>query len=66
MSNLGSMYENGQGVPINYNEAMNRYKMAADQGDAFAMVNLANMQYAGRGVRTDYVRSRPEEQYAKG
>ncbi|MSP33056.1 MAG: sel1 repeat family protein, partial [Pseudolabrys sp.] len=39
-SNLGLMYDNGQGVPQNYAEAMRWYRLAADQGLAEAQSNL--------------------------
>jgi len=30
---LGAMYRNGDGVPQNYNEAVNWFRKAAEQGD---------------------------------
>jgi uncharacterized protein len=51
-SNLGIMYENGQGVPINEVEAMRWYRRAADQGFAPAQSGLAAM-YADS--QRDYV-----------
>jgi TPR repeat protein len=35
-SNLGLMYETGQGVPQDYTEAARLYRLAADQGFAGA------------------------------
>ncbi|PWT74810.1 MAG: hypothetical protein C5B59_10185 [Bacteroidetes bacterium] len=32
MTNLGSMYEKGNGVPVDYNQAMYWYKKAAEGG----------------------------------
>jgi len=41
--NLGTMYENGEGVPKDYAEAASWYRNAADQGDADAKKNLATL-----------------------
>jgi TPR repeat protein len=51
---LGSMYENGIGVPQNYKRAASYYRLAADQGFASAQYNLAGFFEAGRGVHRDY------------
>ncbi|MCY3593818.1 MAG: tetratricopeptide repeat protein [Bacteroidetes bacterium] len=48
--NLGVMYENGHGVPENYQEALNWYRRAAEQGDTTAQRNLGNMYDNGKGV----------------
>ena len=40
MINLGYCYENGAGVEKDLVEAVRCYKLAADQGDAVAQVNL--------------------------
>jgi len=53
--NLGVMYDNGQGVPQDYQEAEKWYRRAADQGVAQAQSNLAMMYYSGQGVPQDYV-----------
>lgn len=47
------MYEQGQGVPQNYGEALRWYRKAAGQGYASAEYNLGNMYYYGRGVTQD-------------
>jgi len=39
-SGLGLVYGNGQGVPVDYGEAMKWYRKAADQGNANAQNNL--------------------------
>src|SRR3954470_13266351 len=39
-NNLGVMYENGQGVAQNLNEALKWYRLAAEQGYAGAQNNL--------------------------
>jgi TPR repeat protein len=53
--NLGISYDNGQGVPQNYAEAVKWYRLAADQGDASAQYNLGQMYRLGEGVPQDYV-----------
>ena len=49
------MYENGWGVPKDYDEAIKWYRLAAAQGDAFAQNNLGGMYKTGQGVAKDYV-----------
>ena len=53
--NLGVMYENGQGVPQDYAEAVRWYRLAADQGYATAQTNLGYMYDNGQGVLQDNV-----------
>lgn len=48
--NLGAMYENAQGVPANYTEAVKWYGKAAQQGEAAAQYNLGVMHAHGKGV----------------
>ena len=47
---LGFMYDDGQGVPQNYAEAVKWYRLAADQGNARAQSNLGFMYEKGQGV----------------
>ena len=47
------MYNNGQGVPQDYQEAARWYRKAAEQGNANAQYNLGIMYYNGRGVPED-------------
>ena len=49
------MYENGNGVPQDYAEAVKWYRKAADQGYARAQNNLGVMYNRGQGVPQDYV-----------
>ena len=56
-SNLGVMYEKGQGVSQDYKEAARWYRDAADQGNATAQFNLARLYGLGQGVPQDYVYS---------
>ena len=46
---LGGMYERGQGVPKDDNEAARLYKLSADLGNAQGQFSLARFYQAGRG-----------------
>jgi TPR repeat protein len=48
------MYEQGQGVPQDYAEAVRWYRKAADQGHAGAQLFLGLMYDRGQGVPQDY------------
>lgn len=48
--NLGSLYENGQGVKRNERLAVEWYAKAAEQGDVNAQYNLGQMYLHGQGV----------------
>ena len=52
-SNLGVMYGNGRGVPQDDAEAVNWYRLAAEQGNAYAQSRLGVMYYNGQGVPQD-------------
>ena len=52
--NLGLMYDNGEGVPQDYAEAVKWYRLAAEQGHAKAQYNLGLMYDNGEGVPQDY------------
>ena len=49
----GLMYSNGEGVPKNDAEAVRWYRMAAEQGDTQAQVNLGVMYSNGEGIPKD-------------
>ena len=51
---LGVMYDIGQGVTQNYNEANSWYRLAAEQGLAKAQIILGAMYEEGTGVTRDY------------
>ena len=53
-SDLGMMYDEGQGVRQDYAEAVKWYRRAAEQGVVDAQTNLGLMYDEGRGVRQDY------------
>ena len=52
--NLALMYDNGQGVPKDYKEAVKWYTKSAEQEDAESQYNLGLMYYNGEGVPQDY------------
>ena len=56
-SNLGLMYDKGQGVPENDAEAVKWYVKAADQGDADAQTSLGYMYAKGEGVPENAVQA---------
>ena len=53
-TDIGWMFENGQGVPKDYDEAVKWYRLAAAQGYASAQNNLGWMYEHGLGVPKDY------------
>jgi len=56
-SNLGFMYDTGQGVPKDLGEAAKWYRLAAEQGNPGAQSNLGSMYASGDGVPQDYVQA---------
>jgi TPR repeat protein len=52
--NLGTMYENGQGVRQNHRRAVEWYTKAAEAASTEAQGNLAAMYFSGKGVPQDY------------
>jgi len=52
--NLGLLYDNGQGVPKDYDQARQWYEKAAVQGHAEAQVNLGILHDYGRSVPQDF------------
>ncbi len=53
-NNLARKYQDGEGVPRDYAEAMKCYRKAADQGYAAAQANLGDMYREGPGGDEDY------------
>jgi len=53
--NLGLMYQEGDGVPQNYVEAVGWYRKAAEQGNVDAQNNLGLMYDKGHGAPRDHV-----------
>ena len=54
-SNLGVMYDKGEGVLQDYAEAVKWYRLSAEQGDAYAQFTLGVMYEFGEGVLQDNV-----------
>ena len=48
------MYDKGQGVPQDDKEAVKWYRLAAEQGDAYAQSNLGVTYEKGQGVPQDH------------
>jgi hypothetical protein len=55
--NLGVLYDEGKGVPLDDGQAMQWYQKAAEQGLPQAQVNLGIMYEQGEGVPPDFVRA---------
>ena len=49
-NDLGLMYYEGEGVPQDYEKAIEWYTKSAEQGHAWAQYNLGLMYYDGEGV----------------
>ena len=62
MTVIGKLYDDGDGVPQNYNEAMKWYHQAAEKGEAVAMNNIAIMYANGEGVTKDLVTAKSQLQ----
>lgn len=56
-NNVGILYENGEGVARDDNEAARLYRLASTKGHADAQLNLGLMYEQGRGVAQDRVRA---------
>jgi TPR repeat protein len=50
---LGTIYERGLGVDVDFARAVDHYRAAADRGDAFAQYRLGSMYASGTGVKRD-------------
>ena len=48
-------YDKGDGVTQDYKTAVKWYRLSAEQGNAFAQLNLGLMYALGQGVIKDYV-----------
>ena len=68
MSNLGVLYENGHGVPQDYDKARELYEKAAAKRDGMGMSALGVLYASGHGVPQDYDKAREwfEKAAAKG
>lgn len=55
--NLGNMYFDGNGVPLDYAQSVKWYLLAADRGNTDAQIALGFLYKYGEAVRFDYVQS---------
>ncbi len=55
--NLGTLYDEGHGVPRDAAQAVTWYRRAADRGEPHAQYNLAAMYDDGLGVKQDRVQA---------
>ena len=55
--NIGSLYQNGQGVNTDYAEAMRWYQQAASNGLPQAQVNIGILYFLGLGVDQNFTES---------
>ena len=53
-NNLGFMYAQGLGVPVNYQKAFELFMKSAEKGNAMAQSNVGSMYENGEGVKQDY------------
>jgi TPR repeat protein len=53
-TNLGVMYDSGQGVPQDFVKASQMFQRGAAQGNAIAQCNLASMYFHGVGVEQNF------------
>jgi uncharacterized protein len=58
MTNLGWLYQNGQGVVQDYTKACDLFQKAADAGNTDAMSNLGALYRDGLGFAQDYDKAR--------
>ena len=52
---LGSMYDEGEGVPKSFEVAARWYRLAADQGQPLAQLRLGDMYEYGEGVPQNFI-----------
>jgi len=55
--NLGLLYYDGQGVPLDFSQAAEWFTKAAEQDYAKAQYDLGAMYGVGKGVKRDYVQA---------
>jgi TPR repeat protein len=56
-NNLGMAYDEGAGVPQDFEQAVVWFRRAAEQGHVAAQANLGLMYAEGEGVAQDYVQA---------
>jgi TPR repeat protein len=55
--NLGLLYADGQGVPLDPGQAAGWFEKAAEQDYSKAQLNLGALYSSGKGVKRDYVQA---------
>ena len=55
--NLGLLYLDGQGVPLDLDQAVKWFNRSAEQGYDKAQLNLGALYSVGKGVKRDYVQA---------
>jgi TPR repeat protein len=55
--NLGQIYCNGYGLPIDLTEGLKWYRRAAGNGSADAEYKMGNFYFNGKGVKKDYAQA---------
>lgn len=58
VNDIGLMYEQGLGVPVDYDRARRYYTVAMKAGGAGGMISLGSMYEQGHGVAVDYAQAR--------
>ena len=53
-SNLGVLYDEGQGVKQDYQKAAQLYQKGCDEGNSLGCFNLGLLYKEGQGVKQDY------------
>ncbi|KAG0301538.1 hypothetical protein BGZ97_002744 [Linnemannia gamsii] len=54
---IGDMYRDAEGVPLDYQRAMDWYLQAAERGDPVAQTRIGMLYYYGRPAPKDYAKS---------
>jgi len=63
MNSIGVMYQKGQGVPVDYREALRWFRKAVEFGNTTAPYNIGVLYERGLGVPVD--REEAHRWYAK-
>ena len=56
---MGTLYQNGDGLPVDYVKAREWYVLAAAQKNAYAFLNLGHLTEGGLGVEADEAKALP-------
>src|SRR5689334_21732754 len=53
-NSIGCMYKKGEGVELDFKEAIKWFLLAANQNDSDAQYKIGMMYYEGKGVEQDF------------